>query len=180
MQKEKTFSSWKRLSLALIVTAMVTTLLIGTSAQTTLMNGQGESGAGAQDRKLQGTWNVTLRFPVCSASCPCPGGVPNIPIPTLNTYLKDHTMLVALGGSLFAGPGQGSWDHTDPIQFNARFKFFLFTPTGTLRGSEEVSKNILLTGPDTFEATSTFDVFDTAGNITAQGCTINETATRFE
>jgi hypothetical protein len=172
--------NFKSISLTFIITAMITTMLIGTSAQTTARNDQGESGAGAQKRKLQGTWNVTLRFPVCNASCPCPGGVPNIPVPTLNTYLKDGTMLVALGGSLFSGPGQGSWEHIDPHQFNARFKFFLFTPSGTLRGSEEVQKNIFLTGPDTFEAISTFDLFDIAGNPTAQGCTINETATRFE
>jgi hypothetical protein len=172
--------SLKSISLTLIITALMTMPLIGTSAQTTTKNDQGGSGEGAHDRKLEGTWNVTLRFPVCSASCPCPGGVPNIPIPTLNTYLRDGTMLAALGGSLFSGPGQGSWEHIDAHQFNARFKFFLFTPTGTLRGSEEVKKDILLTGPDTFEATSTFDVFDAAGNITAQACIINETATRFE
>jgi hypothetical protein len=174
-----TLMNFKSISLALIIAAMMT-MLIGTSAQTTAKNDQGESGEGAQNRNLRGTWNVTLRFPVCSASCPCPGGAPNIPIPTLNTYLKDGTMLVALGGSLFSGPGQGSWQHLDPDQFNAHFKFFLFTPAGTLRGSEEVKKSIFLTGPDTFEATSTFDVFDTAGNTTAQGCIINETATRFE
>jgi hypothetical protein len=180
MRKEETLINWKRISLALIVTAMMTTLLIGTSAQSIQRNDQGGSGEGAQHSKLQGTWNVTLRFPVCSATCGCPGGVPNIPIPTLNTYLKDDTMLVALGGSLFSGPGHGSWERIDHNQFSARFKFFLFNPAGMLRGSEEVRKNILLTGPDTFEATSTFDVFDTAGNITAQGCIINETATRFE
>ena len=180
MRKEETFISWKRISLALIVTAMMTTLLIGTSAHSTQKNDQGGSSEGAQHSKLQGTWNVTLRFPVCSATCGCPGGVPNIPIPTLNTYLKDETMLVALGGSLFSGPGHGSWERVENDQFNAHFKFFLFNAAGMLRGSEEVKKNILLTGPDTFEATSTFDVFDTAGNITSQGCIINETATRFE
>jgi hypothetical protein len=180
MRKEETFISWKRISLALIVTAMMTTLLIGTSAHSTQKNDQGGSSEGAQQSKLQGTWNVTLRFPVCSATCGCPGGVPNIPIPTLNTYLKDETMLVALGGSLFSGPGHGSWERIDDNQFNAHFKFFLFNAAGMLRGSEEVKKNILLTGSDTFEATSTFDVFDTAGNITSQGCIINETATRFE
>jgi hypothetical protein len=179
MRKEETFINWKRLSLALIVSAMITTLLIGTSAHSIQRNDQEGSGEGAQAAKLQGTWNVTLRFPTCNVTCTCPGGVPNIPIPSLNTYLKDDTMLVALGGSLFAGPGYGSWERIDRNEVNARFKFFLFNPNGMLRGSEEVRKNILLTGPDTFEATSTFDVFDTAGNITAQGCTINETATRF-
>jgi hypothetical protein len=106
--------------------------------------------------------------------------VPNIPIPTLNTYLKDETLLVALGGSLFSGPGHGSWERIGHNQFKARFKFFLFNASGMLRGSEEVTKDILLTDPDAFEATSTFDLFDAAGNMTSQGCIINETATRFE
>jgi len=133
----------------------------------------------AQDSRLAGTWNVTLRFPECNAICTCPGGVPNIPISTLNTYLKDGSLLVALGG-LFAGPGHGSWERIDHNHFVARFKFFLFNANGVRIRSEEVTKDIRLTGPDTFEATSTFDLFDAAGNMTSQGCIINETATRFE
>ncbi len=41
---------------------------------------------GADDSKLEGTWNVTVRFPVCDAICTCPGGVPNIPIQGLHQY----------------------------------------------------------------------------------------------
>jgi hypothetical protein len=37
-----------------------------------------------ESRKLAGTWNVILQFPVCSTECPCPGGVLNIPIPGLH------------------------------------------------------------------------------------------------
>ena len=159
---------------------LMTTPLIGTSAHTTERNELGSSEEGTKDKKLLGTWNVTLRFPVCSAGCPCPGGVPNIPIPTLNSYIEDGTLQVALGGSLFSGPGHGSWERIGHNQFKARFKFFLFNSSGMLRGSEEVTKDILLTGPDAFEATSSFDLFDAAGNMTSQGCIINETATRFE
>ncbi len=177
MRKEERLMNWKRISLALIVTAMTTSLWIGTSARSTQKNDKDER---AEDKKLPGTWNVTLRFPTCTVTCTCPGGVPNVPIPSLNTYLKDETLLVSLGGSLFAGPGYGSWERSEHNHFSARFKFFLFTPTGMLRGSEEVTKDIRVTGPDAFEATSTFVVFDPAGNITAQGCIINETATRFE
>ena len=132
-----------------------------------------------REQKLQGTWNVTLRFPECSAVCPCPGGVPNIPIASLNTFQKDGTLLAALG-SLFAGAGHGSWERIGHNHFRARFKFFLFNANGIRTGSEEVTKDIRFTGPDAFEAISTFDLFDLAGNMTSQGCIINETATRFE
>ncbi|MBM3225588.1 MAG: hypothetical protein FJZ47_17565 [Candidatus Tectomicrobia bacterium] len=43
-----------------------------------------------------------------------------------------------------------------------------------------MTKDIRLTGPDTFEATTTYDLFDVAGVATATGCVMHETATRFQ
>ena len=153
----------------------------------TLLVGQGlvfghDDGDRTAPSKLEGTWNVTLQFPVCSTECPCPGGVPNIPIPALHTYLKHESFLEVSGGSLFRGPGLGSWERLGHHQFEARFKFFLFNPDFSRRGYEEVANHIHLTGPDAFEATASFDLFDAAGNKTSpeEGCPINETATRFE
>src|SRR5436853_1999393 len=138
--------------------------------------------AGADDRHLEGTWNVTLRFPVCSSQCPCPGGTPNIPIPGLHLYLEHGGYVDASGGSLLRSSALGSWERTGDHQFEVRYKFFLFNADGSRRGSEEVTNHIHLTGPDTFEATATFDLFDAAGSMTspAEGCPLNETATRFE
>ena len=136
--------------------------------------------AGADDRHLEGTWNVTLRFPVCSSQCPCPGGTPNIPIPALHLYLKHGSFMEVSGGSPLRSPGLGSWERIGPHQFEARFKFFLFNPDGSRRGSEEITNHIELTGPDAFEANATFDLFDAAGNMTGQGCAINESAARFQ
>ncbi len=141
--------------------------------------GQDERDEGER-RRLAGTWNVTLKFPECSLACPCPGGVPNIPIPALHRYQREGSILEVPGGALFRGPGVGSWEHVGHHQFAARFKFFIFNPNGSRSGSEEVTNDIDLTGPDAFEANATFDLFDAAGNITGQGCVINETATRFE
>jgi len=140
----------------------------------------GQHDDGSQDLKLQGVWDVTLRFPVCNATCTCPGGVPNIPIPSLNTFQKDNTLQVALGGSLFAGPGQGSWERLGYNHFKARFKFFVFNASGIRVASEEVTKSINFTSPDAFQSSSTYDFFNAAGTLTAQSCPINETATRFE
>lgn len=134
----------------------------------------------AEPRRLAGAWNVTLTFPECSAACPCPGGIPNIPIPALHVYQQHGSMLEVSGGSPFRGPGAGLWKRLGDDDFGAHFKFFLFNPSGSRRGSEEVTSHIGLTGPDGFKATATFDVFDPAGNKISQGCVINETATRFE
>jgi hypothetical protein len=136
--------------------------------------------AGADNSKLEGTWNVIVRFPVCDAICTCPGGVPNIPIQGLHQY-QTHGALLELPSSGLRGPGVGSWERVGHKHFVARFKFFLFSPTNLSRiGSQEVTNDIRLTGPDAFEATATVDLFDAAGTMTAQGCIINGTATRFE
>lgn len=133
-----------------------------------------------EPRGLVGTWDVTLRFPVCSSQCPCPGGVPNIPIRALHTYGSDGSFLEAGGGSLFRGPGLGLWKHVASDDFMVQFKFFLFKPDGTPRGSEEVTNHVELTGPDMFDANATFDLFDAVGNMTGQGCPITESGTRLE
>jgi hypothetical protein len=133
-----------------------------------------------QPRNLAGTWDVTLHFPECTPQCTCPGGVPNIPIPALQTYAANESILEVGGGSLFRGPGLGTWEHVGGHEFEVHFKFFLFKPDGTRRGSEAVTSQIELTGANAFEATATFDLLDPMGNIVAKGCPINETATRSE
>jgi hypothetical protein len=133
--------------------------------------------------KLEGTWDVTLRFPKDTCNNPacggCPGGRPEIPIPNLNTFLKGGGMVWS-GGSLYVGPGQGFWECLGHNHFIARFKFLLFNPDGSRRGSEELTKEIRLKSSERFEATTTFDFLDTAGNAIGRGCKINETAERFE
>jgi hypothetical protein len=140
---------------------------------------------GADDSKLEGTWDVTLQFPeeTCNRpECNCPGGTPNIPIPALNTFLRHGGMLWS-GSALAVVTGQGVWERLGHNHFMARFKFFIFNLTSGLSiGREELTKDIRLTGPDTFEATTTYDLFNVSagGDPIAEGCIINETATRFE
>ncbi len=168
---------WLSLLSSIALAAMLT-LLVGQMP----VVGQDDRGEG-EPRTLAGTWNVTLKFPQCTAACPCPGNVPNIPIPALHMYLKPGSILEVPGGTLFRGPGLGSWEHSEHLghhQFVARFKFFFFNALGMRTGSEVVTSHIDLTGPDTFEAKATFDLFDAAGKKTNDGqvCHINENATR--
>ena len=132
-------------------------------------------------RGLHGTWDVTLKFPVCSTTCPCPGGVPNIPIRALHEYQKGGTLAEVPGGTLFRGPGVGSWERVDEDPFAARLKFFVFKSDGSglPAANEVVTSHITLTGPESFTAAATFDLFSPSGIVIAQGCAINETGTRF-
>ena len=97
------------------------------------------------------------------------------------TFLKPRGALLWSGGSVFRGPGAGSWERLGQHHFVARFKFFLFNlPTSAAgqRGGDQVifasqaPIHLKLPRPSIF--------FDAAGALTAQGCLINETATRFE
>jgi hypothetical protein len=93
---------------------------------------------------------------------------------------QQHGALLEIGGSVFRCPGVGSWERFGQHQFVAGFKFFLLNPDFSRRDSEKVTSHLRLTGPDTFEATTTFDLFDAAEALTAQGCLISGTAMRFE
>jgi hypothetical protein len=149
-----------------------------------LVSNSGAAGQDAQSpahgQPLVGTWDVTLRFPVCSATCNCPGGVPNIPIPALHTYSNDGTMEEMSGGSLFRSDALGSWDHVRDQEYSARYKFFIFNPaTGARTLTEVVTSQIQLQGHDAFDATATFDLFAADGTPIPNTCQINMTGTRF-
>jgi hypothetical protein len=88
--------------------------------------------------------------------------------------------MVWSGGSVFVGPGQGFWERLEHNEFTARFKFLLFNPDGSRRGSEVLKKDISLTGSDTFEATTTYVFLGPAGETIGEGCITNETAERLE
>src|SRR5262245_19517389 len=130
----------------------------------------------ADGSKLEGTWDVILKWPEATCArtaCNCPGGVPNIPITTLNTFLKGGGMVWS-ATTFLVGPGQGAWQRIDHHQFEARFKFYIFDlATGFATLYEEVTQDIHLTGRDTYTGTMTYDLFNAAGDLLVQGCAVN-------
>ena len=132
-------------------------------------------------QKLVGTWDVTLRFAACTTVCPCPPGVtPDTLIPALHMYSSDGTMEEVSAGTLFRSDALGSWEHLRDQEYLARYKFFIFFPTGAHRSTEVVTSQIELQGRDAFAATATFDLFAADGMTPIQtGCQLNITGTRF-
>ena len=86
-------------SLPGMILAVMLMLLVG---QTPVFGNDDNEGP-----KLVGTWNVTLKFPQCTTECPCPGGMPNIPIPALQTYLK-HGAMLEVGSTFLRSTGLNS------------------------------------------------------------------------
>ena len=147
--------------------AILLSLLVGSTA--------------AEPMDIVGTWDVTVRFPECTTACPCPGSEANIPIQGMHQY-QPHGALLEIPSTVFRGPGVGSWERVSKGQFAARFKFFFFDSEFVRIGSEEVTSHIRLTGPDNFEATGTFDLFEPDGDPVqgSTGFSINAIATRFQ
>jgi len=135
-------------------------------------------------QRLVGTWEVTLRLPACTFSCPCPPAVgPDTFTPALQTYSGDGTMEEVYGGSLLLvrSDALGSWEHVGGQQYSARYKFFVLNPTSGERiFTEVVTSNIELQGRDAFEATATFNLFEADGVTPVHlGCPIEVTGRRF-
>ena len=148
----------------------------------TLLGSVGADDRKGDDRKLEGTWDVILRFPeeTCNREeCNCIP--PEIPVRNVNTFLKHGSMLWT-GSNLRVGPGQGRWERLRHNRFEAHFKFTIFDlDTGFSTGVEDVTQTIHFTGRDTYEGTMTYDLLDPAGKIVAEDCNVNiESATRFE
>ena len=145
-----------------MVLAVMLTLLIGSVR--------------AHDSKLEGTWDVILKFPqeTCDRTeCNCPRGMPNIPIRTLNTFLKGGGMVWSTTTYL-VGPGQGAWGHLGHNDFMAHFRFYIFFDPNDTR-YEEVTQFITLTDPDTYTGTMTYDLLHAADDTPiAQGCSVNK------
>jgi hypothetical protein len=63
----------------------------------------------------------------------------------------------------------------------ARLKFIVLNPDGRRRASEELTKDIYLTGRETFEAITTYAYIpENPMEPTGRGCRIEETVTRFQ
>src|SRR5262245_61818823 len=101
----------------------------------------------ADDSQLEGTWDVILKWPKATCditACHCPGGVPNIPITTLNTFLKGGGMVWSTT-VLFVGPGQGQGQSLGHNDFMDHFKFYIFDlSTGFPIRYEDVTQDIHL------------------------------------
>jgi hypothetical protein len=94
--------------------------------------------------------------------------------------LRDGSILEVLGGASSGAPGWGRGGVPAITRSAHTSSSSSSNPSGMRTGSEEVTSQISLTGPNAFEASASFDLFDAAGEIIGQGCVINETATRFE
>ncbi len=83
-------------------------------------------------------------------------------------------------GPLLRATGHGIWSHEGAKTYSRAFRFFRFNPDGTFAGSAKISGQLTLDkSGKTLTGASTFNFFDSNGNVVASGCA-TETGVRFE
>jgi hypothetical protein len=133
----------------------------------------------AGDRKsengsLIGTWltQVTIRD--------CGTGQDLRSFPSLVTFSAGGTLIgtTSAFGPTLRSPDHGSWEQTGRHTFSAVHLAFLFNAAGALTGTQKITEAIeIQTGK--YNSTATTQFFDTAGNVTMNGCAV-ASATRVE
>jgi hypothetical protein len=140
--------------------------------------GQSNNGIEQEDdhSTLVGTWRVQVTVRDCQT------GAVQRTFPGLFAFAKGGTLTEATGGqppSLFT-PGFGVWRHTEGRIYSAVFEAFVFSPAGVWIQTNRYMRTIELDrGANDFTDTIKLEIFDTSGNLIAQGCGTS-VARRFE
>jgi hypothetical protein len=169
--------------LGILALAGVLALVLGSSAKVVAESPENDAFGGAG---LAGTWNVKITLTNCET-----GAVMGRAFSSVLSFAGDGTMAENTSNPGFAvgqrGPGLGVWSHTGWHAYHAKsVAFILFTTPpappmnpGFTMGTQTISQNIKLDGPDEFTSDATIEFADTTGNGYRNGCAV-AAATRFQ
>jgi hypothetical protein len=146
----------KRISFALVGAALMFIFSAGLNSRSSVRAG-GESAP-----QLEGSWvdDVTI------TSGPSAGAR----IKNLSTYSRGGGLVTLPSGGipppLQSSPGHGTWIHKVGREFAYTLLFFIYDPTGQHVLTLKINQNITINdGGNEYNANSSFDVFDPAGNL---------------
>ena len=149
----------KRISLALVVTALMLTLSGWLIAQSTVRESE------ESDSQLEGSWNTVVG----------PGSP--IEFRTLVSYAEGGAMMAtepAFPPPFHGSTVHGTWEKTGRHQFASTFLCLIYDPTGHFVGTLKVRENITLNrAGNEYNQVSSQEVFDPAGNPVPQFSTCN-------
>jgi len=126
--------------------------------------------------QLEGTWLVQVTLHDCSS------GADLETFPAMNSFVSTGSLVeFATTPNITPAmrtPGLGNWQRTGPRRFHAIFSLF-FLPDGVTVGAlYQISRTIIMTGPNHFRADASVQILDPTGTmVVATGCA-KETARR--
>jgi hypothetical protein len=146
----------------ILVTAVV---LAGTSS---LVPAVGARSSGpAESQGLEGTWRVQVTIRDCAS------GTPLRTFPAFLTFAQGGTLTETTTGfpPTLRTPGHGLWSHLTGHSYGAMSEAFLFDPAGVWAGKQRLTQAIELGNqPEELNSSAINEVFDTNGNLVANGC----------
>jgi len=128
---------------------------------------------------IEGVWQVTRG----GVNCSDPDQALGSTFPAIMTFHRDGTVAGAAKSPVtgpFDTPEHGSWQRERGRQnYSFRSLQYRYDGNGVFMGPLVLTANVELTGPDSFTYSSTIQLFDANGDLTASHCG-RATATRFE
>ena len=125
---------------------------------------------------IQGVWQTTVTQRNCQT-----GDVIRT-FRGLSAYHEGGTMSetsAALSPAL-RSPGYGVWEKESRSTYSSSFIFQRFNPDGTFAGTQQTTSTIILSNRgNTYDTTTSIQVFDANNNLLGMGCA-TATATRFD
>ena len=158
-----------------ITGGLILALLLVIGGMENVVSGQ-DRGTARSMRSLEGVWNTTVTLRVCQT-----GDVIRS-FRGLTVYHQGGTVSessTALGPAL-RSTGFGVWDKDNHSDYTASFVFLRFGADGTFLGTQKTTSAIELgSGGDTYETTTSVQVYDANDILLGTGCA-TATAMRFE
>lgn len=157
-----------------VLLLLITLALFGT-AVTVAADGGGNSVQLEQSSRaptLVGTWRVEITLQNCQT-----GEQMGDPFPALATFALGGTVTTSDGGLSPAarGTGHGVWWRQGGRTFKAVTEAFLFSPTGTLTGTQHLAQEVELARDGrSFQAEVSATVTNPAGQFTGCATTIGQ------
>ena len=152
--------------------ALMATLALAMTATVTPAKQNSQSSGG----RIEGTWRVQVTLRICQTGAEIKN------FPALLTFANGGT-LTGTSTVLSTGlrsPDHGVWSHTGGQNYHAVDEAFIFNPAGTWVSTQRLNQDIQLAADgSSFFSNATTEFFDTAGNLTANGCA-TAIATRME
>lgn len=123
-------------------------------------------------QRIQGAWRTTVTPRNCQTGSPI--------APAFHGFLVFHRGGTISGASAVVVSADGVWERENGRRnYSFATLSFLYGPTGTFVGTQQINQDVTLQNRNEFTSTGTFEVFDVNGNSIRTGCATS-TGTRFE
>jgi len=151
----------RKMSLLAGLALLAALVLMGSSSLTTAA---GASTAGSKG--LEGTWRMQVTIRDCAS------GTALRTFPAFLTFAQGGTLTETTTGfpPALRTPGHGIWSHLTDHTYSAVSEAFLFNPAGVWTSKQRLTQFIEISGEYELKSTAINEIFDTNGNLIANGC----------